>query len=98
MPISRRNILKSIALRVPALQLNPAALASGNKISGELSPMEEGPFQSTRASLRTYKIPEWFRDAKFGIWAHWGPQSSVEFGDWYVRNMYMQGNKHTIIM
>jgi len=51
----------------------------------------DGPFQPTRASLRSYSIPEWFRDAKFGIWAHWGPQSAVEAGDWYARNMYMQG-------
>src|SRR5215212_10870210 len=93
MPISRRNILKSIALGAPALQFGSSALALGNKISGELPPIETGPFQPTRASLRTYKIPDWFRDAKFGIWAHWGPQSAVEYGDWYARNMYLQGNK-----
>ena len=39
-----------------------------------------------------YQVPEWFRDAKFGIWAHWGPQSAPEDGDWYARNMYMQGS------
>ena len=33
-----------------------------------------------------------FRDAKFGIWAHWGPQSAPEDGDWYARNMYMEGS------
>ena len=43
------------------------------------------------ASLRTYSAPEWFRDAKFGIWSHWGPQSVPMFGDWYARNMYIQG-------
>ena len=42
-------------------------------------------------SLKQYRIPEWFRDAKFGIWAHWGPQSAVEDGDWYARNMYIAG-------
>ena len=40
-----------------------------------------------------YRIPEWFRDAKFGIWAHWGPQSAIEDGDWYARNMYIQGSE-----
>ena len=49
-------------------------------------------FQPTRESLKEYQIPEWFRDAKFGIWAHWGPQSAAEDGDWYARNMYMQGS------
>lgn len=39
-----------------------------------------------------YRAPEWFRDAKFGIWAHWGPQCAPEAGDWYARNMYIQGN------
>ena len=52
-----------------------------------------GPFKGTRESLREWQIPEWYRDAKFGIWAHWGPQSAVEYGDWYARNMYLQGNK-----
>jgi alpha-L-fucosidase len=51
-----------------------------------------GPFTGTRESLAGYQVPDWFRDAKFGIWAHWGPQSAVEDGDWYARNMYMQGS------
>jgi alpha-L-fucosidase len=50
------------------------------------------PFEATRESLKQYQVPEWFRDAKFGIWAHWGPQSAPEDGDWYARNMYMQGS------
>jgi alpha-L-fucosidase len=40
-----------------------------------------------------YRVPDWFRDAKFGIWAHWGPQCQPEFGDWYARLMYMQGRQ-----
>lgn len=51
-----------------------------------------GSFVGTRESLRQYRIPDWFRDAKFGIWSHWGPQSAIEDGDWYARNMYMQGS------
>ncbi|MEO8404907.1 MAG: alpha-L-fucosidase [Chitinophagaceae bacterium] len=93
MPISRRDILKSIALGAPALQLSPGILALGNKFTNELPPIDNGPFHPTRASLRTYKIPDWFRDAKFGIWAHWGPQSAIGDGDWYARNMYIQGQK-----
>jgi len=38
-----------------------------------------------------YECPEWFRDAKFGIWFHWGPQAVPEQGGgWYARHMYMQ--------
>ncbi|MBR4576876.1 MAG: alpha-L-fucosidase [Clostridia bacterium] len=48
-------------------------------------------FEPTFESLRTYSAPDWFRDAKFGIWSHWGPQSVPMFGDWYARNMYVEG-------
>ena len=48
-------------------------------------------FEATFESLHTYTAPEWFRDAKFGIWSHWGPQSVPMFGDWYARNMYVEG-------
>ncbi len=53
----------------------------------------KGPFQPNMESLRTYRCPEWFRDAKFGIWSHWGPQSVPMYGDWYARNMYKEGSE-----
>jgi alpha-L-fucosidase len=49
-------------------------------------------FQPTWNSLTNYQCPDWFRDAKFGIWSHWGPQSVPEGGDWYARNMYVEGH------
>lgn len=52
----------------------------------------EGPYKPTWDSLLQYDVPEWYRDAKFGIWAHWTPQCVPEDGDWYARNMYMQGS------
>ena len=51
-----------------------------------------GPFQPTWDSLSQYQVPEWFRDAKFGMWAHWGPQCQPERGDWYARGMYQEGS------
>ena len=51
----------------------------------------EGPFQPTWDSLLEYQAPEWYQDAKFGIWAHWSPQCVPEAGDWYARNMYVEG-------
>ena len=53
----------------------------------------KGPFQATVESLQQYKCPDWYRDAKFGIWAHWGPQAVPSAGDWYARNMYIEGSK-----
>jgi len=50
-----------------------------------------GPFLPFWESLKSYQCPDWFRDAKFGIWAHWSPQCVPEQGDWYARNMYIQG-------
>jgi len=55
-------------------------------------PMQTGKFEPNWSSLEQYQVPEWYRDAKFGIWAHWGPQCEPEAGDWYARNMYMQGS------
>ena len=58
-----------------------------------LSAIAAGPFQPTWDSLATqYHCPDWFRDAKFGIWAVYGPQCQAEDGDWYARGMYLQGN------
>jgi alpha-L-fucosidase len=51
-----------------------------------------GEFVGTMDSLTNYACPEWFRDAKFGIWAHWGPQAVPMEGDWYARKMYQQGS------
>lgn len=51
-----------------------------------------GPFTADWNSLGAYRVPEWFRDAKFGIFIHWGVFSVPAFGnEWYSRNMYVQG-------
>ncbi|MDQ2732888.1 MAG: alpha-L-fucosidase, partial [Armatimonadota bacterium] len=52
-----------------------------------------GPFDPTWESLRTFECPDWFRDAKFGIWSHWGPQAVPMYGDWYARHMYVEGHE-----
>jgi alpha-L-fucosidase len=53
-----------------------------------------GPFQASWDSLaKNYQCPEWFRDAKFGLWAHWSAQCVPEQGDWYARNMYLEGSR-----
>lgn len=54
---------------------------------------QQGKFKATDESLKQYQYPEWFRDAKFGIWAHWGPQAVPRQGDWYAKNMYVEGSR-----
>jgi alpha-L-fucosidase len=58
----------------------------------EKFPVAEGKFKPTDESLKQYQYPEWFRDAKFGIWAHWGPQAVPRRGDWYAKKMYISDN------
>ena len=92
-PISRRTLLKWMAAGLPAMAIPRLLHATGFSKKNGFSPdIAPGPFQPTRASLQHYEVPEWFRNAKFGIWAHWGPQSAPEYGDWYARNMYIQGS------
>ncbi|CAN5571268.1 alpha-L-fucosidase [soil metagenome] len=56
-------------------------------------PIAKGPFEPTWASIeKNYPgTPDWLREAKFGIWVHFGPQASGESGDWYARKMYVPG-------
>jgi len=59
-----------------------------------------GPFRPDWESLQNYKVPDWYMDAKFGIFIHWGVYSVPAFGnEWYPRNMYNAGSdeyKHHI--
>jgi alpha-L-fucosidase len=56
-----------------------------------------GVFEPTWESLiEHYECPEWFRDAKLGFWAHWSAQCVPEQGDWYARNMYIQGTRQNV--
>jgi alpha-L-fucosidase len=52
-----------------------------------------GPYSATWESLMQYQAPQWYQDAKFGIWAHWSPQCVPEKGDWYGRLMYVEGSE-----
>ncbi|MBZ5625053.1 MAG: alpha-L-fucosidase [Acidobacteriia bacterium] len=83
MKITRRSAVGLLA-GAPALIL-PRKTAAQDA----LPEIQKGPFDGTAESLKKYQIPEWFRDAKFGMWAHWGPQSAAEDGDWYARNIYI---------
>ncbi|HTQ28164.1 MAG TPA: alpha-L-fucosidase, partial [Puia sp.] len=67
-------------------------------LCGSVFPQEK--FQPTWESLNTHRTPEWYRDAKFGIFIHWGVYSVPAFGsEWYPRKMYDRGSaeyKHHI--
>lgn len=82
MAVNRRELLQWMGGACSALILPQLAKAQPQR----------GNFAPTRQSLQSYQVPGWYRDAKFGIWSHWGPQSAIEDGDWYARNMYIQGS------
>ena len=56
-------------------------------------PTASGPYEATWESIEQHYpgSPAWLRDAKFGIWVHFGPQASGESGDWYARRLYREG-------
>jgi len=94
--MKRRTLIKGIATALPSLWLSRAL---GNNVFQEQflnEPISKGPFNPTWESLQNYKTPEWYRNAKFGMWAHWGPQCQPEHGDWYGRGMYEEGSPHYV--
>ncbi|MEO8621011.1 MAG: alpha-L-fucosidase [bacterium] len=86
MPPTRREFLQTSALAAAGLWL--PKMPGGVPRAGS-----SADFQPTFASLSQYQTPDWFRDAKFGMWAHWGPQCVPEQGDWYARRMYQEGDR-----
>ncbi|MBO9624395.1 MAG: alpha-L-fucosidase [Sphingomonas sp.] len=83
MRLTRRETLSGLGIAGAAAS-NPAAAAAGSA---------RGQFTPDWPSLTAgYRTPDWFRDAKFGIWAHWSAQCVPEEGDWYAREMYRQGS------
>lgn len=50
-------------------------------------------FEPNWQSLKQFQIPEWYKNAKFGIFVHWGIYSVPAFdNEWYSRNMYLEGD------
>lgn len=92
-----KTVILVAALGAPYVLLNASESISSDLtpaqiVSTAAEPIASGQFQPTWKSLEQYQCPEWFRDAKFGIWAHWGPQCQPEDGDWYARHMYVEGS------
>jgi alpha-L-fucosidase len=58
-------------------------------------PIADGPFEPTWDSIEANHpgTPAWFRDAKFGVWIHWGPQAAGRSGDWYAKHLYLEDHR-----
>ena len=93
MQTNRRIFLKNTGTAIVGASVCPTIPGISNITSLSDGQMRQQPwFKPTKESLLRYKCPDWFRDAKFGIWAHWGPQCVPMAGGWYARSMYMEGS------
>ena len=102
-----RSAARALALTVSSLALSACATSSQPAAQLEASPVEapatveaspavEAPkrFEANWESLKQYQVPDWYQDAKFGIFIHWGLYAVPAFSnEWYVRDMYQQGSK-----
>ena len=76
------------------LMLSAAAQESFRiPVSEDHEKMQTGAYEPTWQSLETHETPEWFKNVKFGIWAHWGPQCVEGSGDWMARKLYIEGSE-----
>ena len=87
------GLIATVVAEIRADDPIPTTLTPTAIVSTSEEPVASGPFKPTWQSLENYQVPDWFRDAKFGIWAHWGAQCQPEDGDWYARNMYVEGQR-----
>jgi alpha-L-fucosidase len=91
-------VAAGLALALPAHAADsPQAADYPQKIRTQLETVDakikHGPFHADWTSLAAYRAPDWFRDAKFGIFLHWGVYSVPAFAnEWYSRNMYVKGS------
>ena len=100
-----KNVRKKIMHKTITSLLLALACATGLQaqdykvpVTDENEKMAEGQYQPKWESLRNHKTPEWFRDAKFGIWAHWGPQCVEGSGDWMARTPTASTRRITAIL
>lgn len=78
----------------PSKPVEPLAIAPHPLVEPAVEQIENviarGPFEPKWSSLENYEIPQWYKDAKFGIFIHWGAYSVPAFGsEWYPRQMYI---------
>lgn len=94
-----------VCAQLPPFPEIPAKLPIGSVPMGDSQsfaevqldiPITDGPFKASWESIeQNYPgTPDWLRDAKFGIWVHFGPQAAGESGDWYARHLYKEREGH----
>ncbi len=86
------NVVHRTAAFLVVTAIVTSALGGESKVESVIE-IPKGPFQPTWESLRNYKVPDWYLDAKFGIFIHWGVYSVPAYdNEWYPRHMYVKGH------
>jgi alpha-L-fucosidase len=85
----RRDVLAGAGMLALPAALRGESLHHGLPITFD---PEASPEDLAKALQDQYRVPDWYRDAKLGLWAHWGPQCAPEAGDWYGRHLYLDDN------
>ena len=93
--MSARSISLVVFLSVLAVNCSNREANPPRQIFSHQSQQGTGVYKPDSAVIaQHYKIPDWFRDAKFGVFIHWGVYSVPAFGsEWYPRNMYIKGSE-----
>src|SRR5215204_3619149 len=93
-PVARRLVIAGLLLVSSTGLLAQAPPLVRAKVDDVDRVVGRGPFAANWTSLATFTVPEWYEDAKFGIFIHWGLYSVPAFGnEWYPRNMYRRDQK-----
>ncbi|MDE3110976.1 MAG: alpha-L-fucosidase, partial [Acidobacteriota bacterium] len=97
--VTRRTFTSGLAttLAMAAARAGGESTEYARRLRAQLATVDQtikrGPFKADWKSLEAYREPAWFRDAKFGIFIHWGVYSVPAFAnEWYSRNMYVEGS------
>ncbi|HEY3628355.1 MAG TPA: alpha-L-fucosidase [Terracidiphilus sp.] len=97
LPLGFVPVILALALAMWAAAYGTAQPPATEAVRKQLAHVEQapsGPFKADWDSLGAYRVPEWYRDAKFGIFIHWGVFSVPAFdSEWYPRNMYIEGGR-----
>src|SRR3974390_3910744 len=93
-----RSVMRRLYVALITCAAACAAQSYEQRVAAALAPVDstsaKGPYQPSWDSLVKCQVPDWYQDAKFGIFIHWGAYSVPAFGnEWYPRDMYKNGTK-----
>lgn len=63
------------------LMISVTIIVLATTLFAQQTPVITSPYDTTWASLQNYTVPEWYQDAKFGIYHHWGLMSVPAYGN-----------------